>query len=112
MSNEPRMPWLARRDASLGVFEAVIGRIADHMHQRIGQPLDHRLVEFGLLAGRRQIDLLAQIARQVVNKAAEPPEQRADRHHADAHHRVAQRRGQTLDLFRDALGAAAGGGEL
>ncbi|MGA2494324.1 MAG: AAA family ATPase [Roseiarcus sp.] len=82
---------LARRDAGLGVFEAVIGRVANHVHERIGQPLDHRLVEFGLLAGGRQVHLLAEIARQIMDKAAETPEQRADRHHADAHHRVAPR---------------------
>ena len=103
---------LARRYARFGVFEAVIGGVADHVHERIGEPLDHRLVEFGLFAGRRQIDLLAEIARQIVDEAAETSEQRADRHHADAHHRVAQRRGQPFDLLGHALGAAAGRGEL
>ena len=77
-------------------------------NERVGEPLDHRLVEFGLLAGRRQIDLLAEIAREIVNEAAEAAEQRADRHHADAHHRVAQRGGQAFDLLRHAFCAAAG----
>ena len=96
---------LAGRDAASGIFEAVIGGVADQVDQRIGEPLDHRLVEFGLLAGGRQFDLLAEIARQVVDQAAEAAEQRADRHHAHAHRGVAQRRGQPFDLLGDALGA-------
>ena len=57
----------------------MVGGVADDVDQRIGKPLDHRLVELGLLALGDQLDLLVEIARQVVDEAAETAEQGADR---------------------------------
>jgi len=51
--------------------------------ERIGQPLDHGLVELGVLARGDELDRFAQIARKIVHQPAEAAEQRSDRHHAD-----------------------------
>ena len=41
---------LAGGDALVGGLEPVIDGVADHVRQRLGQPLDHRLVDLGRLA--------------------------------------------------------------
>ena len=87
---DPAHVRFCRPPPGVWVLDAVIDGVADEMDQRIGEPLDHGLVEFGLLAVRDEFDLLAEIARQIVHQAAEAAEQRADRHHADAHRGVAQ----------------------
>lgn len=41
-------------------FQAVIHRIAQDMHQRIGQKLDHGFVQLGVFAGRHEVERLVQ----------------------------------------------------
>ena len=77
----------------------MIDGIPDQVNERIVELLDHGLVEFGLLAFRHQLDLLAEIAGEVVHDAPEAPEKRADRHHPDAHRRIAQLKHQPFDLL-------------
>ena len=71
---------LACRLARPRQLDAVVDRIADQMDQRVGQALDQRLVEFGVLARQHEFDFLAEFVRQVVYQAAEAAEQLADRH--------------------------------
>ena len=61
-----------------------------------------------------EFDLLAVIAREVVDQAPEAAEQLADRQHAHAHRGVAQLQRQPLDLLGDRLhrGVVAGSGDL
>ena len=47
------------RCALLGHLDAVVGRVADHVGQRIGELLDHRLVDLGAFADRLELELLA-----------------------------------------------------
>jgi hypothetical protein len=47
---------LAGGEALLGRFQPVVGGVADQVDQRIGQPLDHGLVDLGGLALGRQLD--------------------------------------------------------
>ncbi len=65
---------------------------------RIGQVLDHRLVDFGFFAGEHQFDVLAQAARQITGNARVLLEQPADRLHAGLHDRVLQIRHQQVEL--------------
>ena len=111
---DPPFGRLAGGGALGGGLQAMVDGVADQVDQRIGEPLDHGLVELGLLALHGQIDLLAEIAREVVDQPAEAAEQRADRDHADAHGGVAQGGGEPLDLLGDRLDlqVGAGGGEL
>jgi hypothetical protein len=64
----------------------------------IGQVLDHRLVDFGLLADQHQFDVLAEVAGEVAGDARILLEQAADRLHARLHHRVLQIRDQQVEL--------------
>ena len=59
----PPARGLAARNPPRRILQAVVDRVADQMHQRIGEPLDHGLVELGLLTRRDEVDLLAQIVR-------------------------------------------------
>ena len=81
---------LAVGGAGRGVLDAVVDGVADQVHQRIGQALDHGLVELGILARGDELDRLRQVARQIVDQAAETAEQRADRHHSCAHRGIAK----------------------
>ncbi len=101
---------LAGGKALVGLFEAVVDRFAHEMHERIGQPVDDRLVDFGAFAFRDEFDLLARFARKVVHQAAEAAEEARDRHHAQHHHRIAQFAGQTLDFLRNRAQAKIGSG--
>ena len=111
---DPSLRRLAGGDAAGGILQAMVDGVADQMDQRIVEPLDHRLVEFGFLADRDQFDLLAEIARQVVDQPPEAAEQLADRQHAHAHRGVAQLQREPLDLLGDRFhrDVVAGGGDL
>ncbi len=93
-----RLPRATRTSAAL---DAVVHAVADQVHQRIAQLVDHGLVQLGIGAFDGELDILAQIARQVVHQPAELLEGAANRQHADVHRALAQRRRQPLDLFRD-----------
>ncbi len=105
---------LAGRLAQLGGLQAVVGGVADQVDQRVGEALDHRLVQLGGLALGGQFDGLAGIARQVVDQAAKAAEQLGHGHHAHHHHGVAQLARQALDLLghRTQLSLGATGRDL
>ena len=69
------MPW------SIGV--------AHQVRQRIGDLLDDGLVELGVFAADDQLDVLAELAADVVHHALEAVEGRADLHHAQLQRAVA-----------------------
>jgi hypothetical protein len=69
----------------------VVQAVAHQVHQRIAQLFQHGLVELGVLAAQRQLDALAQMARQIVHQAREAVEDHAHRHAAQAHHALLQR---------------------
>ncbi len=80
-----------RPGAASGRLQAVVGRVADQVDQRIGQALDHGLVELGLLALGDELDVLAERrAARSWTRRRKRPNSWADRHHADAHRGVAQ----------------------
>ena len=58
------------------------------MGQRIGQLLDHRLVDFGVFANGLELDLLGGLGRQFAHQARHAAEDRFDRLGADGHDRV------------------------
>ena len=88
---QPKLRWL----------DAVVHAVADQVHQRVVQLVDHRLVEFGVAAIDGQLDLLMKIAGQVMHQPPEALEGPADGQHADAHRVLAQRRSQPFDLLGD-----------
>ena len=96
---------LARRGPLTGQFDAVVGRVADHVHERIAQLLDDGSVEFRLLPLQPEVDLLAEIAGQIANEPRHLPERAPDRHHPQRH------RG-SLQIRRDAAELAEAPGEV
>ena len=92
---------LARGDALLGGFQAMVAAVAHQVDHGIEQAFDHRLVDFGRFAVGDERDALAGVAGEIMDQAAEPTEQARHRHHAQHHHRVAQFPGEPLDLFGD-----------
>ena len=72
--------------ADLGRLDAVVGRVADHVDQRIAQLVDHPLVQLRLLAVDHQVDALAVAVGDVADDALEAGEQRPDGHHPRVHH--------------------------
>src|SRR5260370_28961370 len=72
----------AARSGRLG---AMVDRVADHMHQRVGQLFDHIAVELGVFATQLEADLLALVSRQVAHEARHALEQDADWNHAHGH---------------------------
>ena len=86
------------RLANVGQFDAVIGRIADHVDQRIAQLVDHPLVQLGLLAVDDQADLLPVGPRDVADDPLETSEQRTDGHHARIHDRLLDRIADAVEL--------------
>src|ERR1019366_4809563 len=75
---------------ALGRFDAVIHAVADEVHQRVVQLIDHALVQFGIGALNGELDLFVQIPRQVVDEPAKSFEGSSDRQHADADRVLAQ----------------------
>ena len=92
----------------------MIHGITNDVDKGVLQPLDHGLVQFGLAAFGDQLDLLAKVARKVPNYSLKTTEGGGDGEHADAHGRVAQLSGQTLDFFshEDDFRIAGGPGDL
>jgi hypothetical protein len=71
----PREPLVARLDA-------VIDRVADHVHQRVGELFDDELVDLRLGARDDEVHLLAVLARDLPDDARQLVEGLAQRDHA------------------------------
>ncbi|EXI76714.1 MAG: hypothetical protein AW07_00113 [Candidatus Accumulibacter sp. SK-11] len=89
---------LAGSAALIGRLDAMIDGIAYQMDQRVGQILDHRLVDLGLFTNQSQFDILAQLPGQVARDARILLEQAANRLHARLHDRVLQVRNEQVEL--------------
>ena len=68
-----------------GGFDAVVGRIAHHVGERVLDDLEDLTVQLGLGAAHDELDLLAEFRRQVANHARQLLPGIADRLHARLH---------------------------
>ncbi len=98
---DARLGILAGRAPGFRGLDAVIHAVADQMHQRIVQLVDHGLVEFGVGALDGELDFLVQLDSQIVHQPAESLEGGSERQHADAHRVFAQLAGQPLHCLGD-----------
>ena len=76
------------------------------MGQRIGELLDHRLVDLGVLADGFELDLLAGLGGQLAHQPRHARKHRFDRLGANGHHRIlkpACRLRQNLDTAHQFL---------
>ena len=98
------------------ILDAVVERVADQVNQRVADLLQHRAVELGVLAVQFQLDLLAELRRQIVDQPREAVEADADRAHADLHDaflQLARVAGELVEaraqsLPREVVGVGAG----
>ena len=89
---------LAGGGALLGRLEAVVDGVADHVRQRVGQPLDDRLVDLGVFALGDQADRLAGHVGDLAHDARHALEHRLHRLGADRHDAVLDLARQLLEL--------------
>jgi hypothetical protein len=80
---------LALRDTYVRHLDAVVHRVADEVHERVGDLLDDRLVQLGVGARDLEIDLLAEFPAHVAHDAPEPVARLADLHHPHLQRAVA-----------------------
>ena len=83
----------------------MIEGVADDVHERIGQLLDHPLIEFSVLTAQNKIDLLVELARKLAHRARQLRVDLAHRHQTHLHHRL-------LHLVELAVEVAGDLGEL
>ncbi len=76
----------------------MVAAVAHQVGQRVGDLLDQALVEFGRLAQRHELDLLAELGRQIPQHAREAAEHHRHRNHPDRHHRFLQVAGVALQV--------------
>ena len=100
---------------SSGALEAVVERVADEVHERVAERVDDGAVELGVLADELQLDLLAELGREVAHEPREAQEDGLDRDHPDLHdHRLQGVRGarEVLHRLREAGHVGLGGERL
>ncbi len=90
---------LSRRFAHFRRFDPVVDAVSDQVHERVAQPFDDGLVQFGLRAFGRELDLFSELGGEVPHGALELAEGGADRQHADAHGVVPKRHGQPFHFL-------------
>ena len=83
---------LAARLADCRGLDAVVDGVADQVHERLAELVDHRLVDARVLALQHQLDALALLAREVAHQPREALEDVADRQHPHVHDRLLQLR--------------------
>ena len=85
---------LAGGDALVRRLEAVVERVADEVHERVAERVDDRAVELGLLADELELDLLAELGREVADEPREAQEHGLDRDHPHLHDHLPAGRGR------------------
>ena len=76
---------LARGAARLARLDAVVGRVADHVGERVLDELEHLAVELGVRADHLEVDLLTEVEREVADDARQLRPGVADGLHARLH---------------------------
>ena len=83
---------LPRALRTAGGLDAVVDGVADQVHERLAELVDHRLVDARVLALQHELDALALLAREVAHQPREALEDVADRQHPHVHDRLLQLR--------------------
>ena len=99
---------LARGDAGLGHLDAVVGRVADHVDERVAQFLDDVAVELGVFPFEREEDLLPLLEGEIADEPRHLLEGVADRHHPQRHRRPLEIGGDAAELAETAGEMGAG----
>src|SRR5579862_7190081 len=99
----------AGRTAHIGLFDSMVDAVAHEVNERIADLLEDGLVEFGVLAGDLELDLLAESLRQIAHHAWEAAEYETDRQHAHAHDAFLQLAHVALELVEAGAEAVRGG---
>ena len=81
---------LPARWRSVGEFDAVVDRVADQMHQRVGELVQHAAIQFGVGTFDLPADVLALGPRQVADGPLELVGDRGDGNHLGPHRAILQ----------------------
>ncbi len=76
--------------AHIGLLDAVVGGVAQQMHDRLADLVEHRTVELDLAPVEGELDLLSQRVRGIADEARKAIEHLADGHHAARHDLVVE----------------------
>lgn len=76
---------LAGARAFLRRFNAVAHRVAQNMHERLGERVEDAFVKIGVRAFHDQLNFLAPLASYVTNGSRKAAEELIDRNHSDLH---------------------------
>ena len=100
LSGEQQLPrgLLALGQALLRRLNAVVQTVAHQMHERVHNPLDQALVEFGLFAEGVQPDLLTEFGTDITDHPRKAAEHIIHRHHPDGHDGFLQITGVAFQL--------------
>ena len=88
---------LARARARLGRLDRVVDRVADEVHERVGEVLDDELVELDVAAGHLEVDLLPHLAGDLPDHPRELVEDLLERDHPDLEDALLQLREPPLE---------------
>ena len=99
---------LAGSHAGLRHLDAMVGRVADHMNQRIAQLFDNVAIELGVFPLEIQLDLFPLLEGQIADEPGHLLERVADRHHPQRHRRALQIGGDAAELAEAAGEMGAG----
>ena len=100
---------LAGFPAALRGLQAVVDRVPHEVAERVADLLEDAAVELGLLALDDELDLLAQLIREVANDAREAVEDGLDREHPQSGHLVLELARDSRELLRALLRVAGEG---
>ena len=71
---------------SSGVFDAVVGGVANHVGERLAERVENAFVEIGVLSGDFDADVFVAQLGDIANDAWKAPEELLDGHHPNFHH--------------------------
>ena len=100
---------LAGRDPCGRGFEPVIGRVADHVGERVLDQLKHLPVELRLAAGHVELDLLVELERKLAHQPRQLLPGIGDRLHAGLHDALLQLGGDAGQALQRSLELAVAG---
>ena len=98
LEQDPSRSGLARFDSVFGVFDSMVGSVADHVNQRIADGFDHIAIQLGFATLLDQVDFLAGFFGDIAHQARHFLEDALDRHHPHRHRQILEAAGDLSEM--------------